>query len=106
MHHDDLPTLESMQSRVRQFMGFEVTPPPKVDGYIKDGDPLKVGDETVRALHTPGHSPGSISLSGNGYVLTGEPLFNHAIRQTHLHDAPPTPPTLSIPQKLSHLTNH
>src|SRR5438034_7413267 len=38
IHRDDLPMLESMQSRVRQFMGFEVPPPPKVDGYLKDGD--------------------------------------------------------------------
>ena len=84
IHHDDLPMLQSMQSRVRQFMGFEVPPPPKVDGYIKDGDSLKVGDETIRVLHTPGHSPGSISLSGNGYVLTGDALFNQSIGRTDL----------------------
>src|SRR6267143_740106 len=43
IHRDDLPMLESMQTRVRQFMGFEVPPPPKVDGYFKDGD-LPGGD--------------------------------------------------------------
>jgi hydroxyacylglutathione hydrolase len=84
IHHDDLTMLESMQSRVRQFMGFEVPPPPKVDGYLKDGDSLKVGDETVRILHTPGHSPGSISLAGEGYVLTGDALFNQSIGRTDL----------------------
>jgi glyoxylase-like metal-dependent hydrolase (beta-lactamase superfamily II) len=84
IHPDDLPMLQSMQSRVRQFMGFEVPPPPKVDGYIKDGDSLKVGDETIRVLHTPGHSPGSISLSGNRYVLTGDALFNQSIGRTDL----------------------
>ncbi len=36
IHRDDLPMLESIQSRVRQFMGSEVPPPPKVDGYLKD----------------------------------------------------------------------
>jgi len=84
IHPDDLHMLESMQSRVRQIMGFEVPPPPKVDGYVKDGDSLKVGDETIRVLHTPGHSPGSISLSGNGYVLTGDALFNQSIGRTDL----------------------
>jgi glyoxylase-like metal-dependent hydrolase (beta-lactamase superfamily II) len=84
IHPDDLPMLQSMQSRVRQFMGFEVPPPPKVDGYIKDGDLLRLGDETIRVLHTPGHSPGSISLSGNGYVLTGDSLFNQSIGRTDL----------------------
>src|SRR5947209_825765 len=84
IHRDDLPMLESMQSRVRQFMGFEVPPPPKVDGYLKDGEILNLGDETIRILHTPGHSPGSISLSGDGYVLTGDALFNQSIGRTDL----------------------
>ncbi len=84
IHPDDLPMLQSMQSRVRQFMGFEVPPPPKVDGYLKDGDSLKVRGETIRVLHTPGHSPGSISLSGDGCVLTGDALFNQSIGRTDL----------------------
>ncbi len=84
IHRDDLPMLQSMQSRVRQFMGFEVPPPPKVDGYLKDGDTLELGDEAIRILHTPGHSPGSISLAGSGYVLTGDALFNQSIGRTDL----------------------
>ena len=76
--------LESMQNRVHQFMGFDVPPPPKVDRYLKDGDLLNVGDETIRVLHTPGHSPGSISLSGDGYVFTGDALFNQSIGRTDL----------------------
>jgi hydroxyacylglutathione hydrolase len=84
IHSDDLLMLQSMQSRVRQFMGFEVPPPPKVDGFLKDGDLLKLGEETIRVLHTPGHSPGSISLSGIGYVLTGDALFNLSIGRTDL----------------------
>src|SRR5712664_39426 len=84
IHEDDLPMLRSMQSRAHQFMGFEVPPPPKVDGYLNDGDLLRLGDETIRVLHTPGHSPGSISLSGDGYVLTGDALFNQSIGRTDL----------------------
>jgi hydroxyacylglutathione hydrolase len=84
VNRDDLSILESMQSRVRQIMGLEVPPPPKVDGFLKDGDSLKVGDETVRILQTPGHSPGSISLSGDGYVFTGDALFNQSIGRTDL----------------------
>lgn len=84
IHPEDLSMLQSMQSRVRQFMGFEVSPPPKVDGYLKDGESLQVGEEKIRVLHTPGHSPGSISLSGDGYVLTGDALFNQSIGRTDL----------------------
>jgi glyoxylase-like metal-dependent hydrolase (beta-lactamase superfamily II) len=84
IHADDLPMLQSMQSRVREFMGFEVPPPPMVDSFLKDGELLKLGDGTIRVLHTPGHSLGSISLVGDGYVLTGDALFNQSIGRTDL----------------------
>src|SRR5438445_4753758 len=84
IHQDDLPMLQSMQSRVRQFMRFEVPPPPNVDGYLKDGEFLNLGDETIRILHTPGHSPGSISLSGDAYVLPGDAMFNQTVGRTAL----------------------
>jgi len=84
IHKDDLPMLEAMQARVQQFMGFYVPPPPKVDSFLKHGDQLTLGNETIRILHTPGHSPGSISLAGKGYVFTGDALFNQSIGRTDL----------------------
>ncbi len=84
IHKDDLPMLEAMQARVQQFMGFNVPPPPKVDSFLKHGDQLTLGNETIRILHTPGHSPGSISLEGKGYVFTGDALFNQSIGRTDL----------------------
>ncbi len=84
IHKEDLPLLEVMQERVRQFMGFRVPPPPKVDEFLAQDDTIKVGQETMHVLHTPGHSPGSISLAGNGYVFTGDALFNQSIGRTDL----------------------
>jgi hydroxyacylglutathione hydrolase len=84
IHRDDLPLLESMQSRVRQFMGFEVPPPPSVDGFLKDGEILMLGNEKMSVLHTPGHSPGSISIATGETVLTGDALFNQSIGRTDL----------------------
>jgi len=84
IHKDDLPMLEAMQARVQQFMGFYVPPPPKVDSFLKHGDQLTLGNETIRILHTPGHSPGSISLAGKGYVFTGDALFSQSIGRTDL----------------------
>ena len=84
IHHDDLSMLESMQTRVREFMGLTVPPPPSVDRFLKDGESLTVGPDAVKVLHTPGHSPGSISLAGQGYVFTGDALFNQSIGRTDL----------------------
>lgn len=42
---------------------------------LADGDTVRVGALTVRVLHTPGHTPGGISLQVPGHVLTGDTLF-------------------------------
>jgi hydroxyacylglutathione hydrolase len=82
LHKDDLPILQSMQARARQFMGFKVPPPPRVDEFLKDGDLLRLDGQTIRVLHTPGHSPGSISLHASKNILTGDALFNQSIGRT------------------------
>ncbi len=84
IHRDDLSMLESMQSRVRQIMGFSVPPPPKVDQFLEDGQSIEFGQDKVKVIHTPGHSPGSISLAGQDFVMTGDALFNQSIGRTDL----------------------
>src|SRR5438128_10696129 len=45
IHHDDLSVLESMHSRVKQFIIFSVLPAPKVDQFPTDGESLQVGND-------------------------------------------------------------
>ena len=106
IHHDDLPMLESMQARVQQFMGFKVPPPPKVDKFLKEGDQVSIGNETLRVIHTPGHSPGSISLVGKNYVFTGDALFNQSIGRTDLPGGDYETLIHSIKEKLFHLDDN
>ena len=47
------------------------------DARISDGDVFHVAGAQLKALHTPGHSPGSVSfhLASEGTVFTGDTLF-------------------------------
>ena len=56
----------------------QVYPDATPDGYHSDGDAFEVGGATLRAIHTPGHSPGSTCfyLESEGTVFTGDTLFN------------------------------
>lgn len=46
------------------------------DGELHDGDELVVAGTRLRVLHTPGHSPGGVSLLGpDGHVFGGDTLF-------------------------------
>lgn len=42
---------------------------------LEDGAVLTVGEIDVRALHTPGHTPGSICLLARGHLFSGDALF-------------------------------
>lgn len=66
LHPDDLVLWE------------QVYPDYKPDHGITDGDLIRVGGATLRAIHTPGHSPGSTCflLEEKGTVFTGDTLFN------------------------------
>jgi len=44
---------------------------------FRDGEVLKLGEETIRVIHTPGHSKGSCCfLCGEDKLLTGDTLFD------------------------------
>lgn len=59
-------------------------PPGKADILVHNGDVLKVGKIELKILHTPGHSPGSICLYGDGNLFTGDTLFVGAVGRTDL----------------------
>ncbi len=45
------------------------------DRTLHDGDVLPIGPVNIQVLHTPGHTPGSISLALPGHLITGDTLF-------------------------------
>lgn len=64
------------------FMSGSAETLAKPDMPLKDGDTIDVGDLSFTVLHTPGHSPGGISLYGHGMVFVGDTLFNFSIGRT------------------------
>jgi len=74
--------LQGMARIMSMFMTGSFSSPPKPDRLLKDGDVLKIGDLSFTVLHTPGHSPGGISLYGHGVVFSGDTLFNFGIGRT------------------------
>ena len=47
----------------------------RVDGRLEDGAEVRVGSVRVTVIHTPGHTPGSISLRVGRAVISGDTLF-------------------------------
>ena len=51
-------------------------PAERIDRRVHDNDELRVGDTRAVVLHTPGHTPGSISLRIGRAVISGDTLFD------------------------------
>lgn len=54
---------------------------PPFSRFLRDGEEVVPG---VRALHTPGHSPGSIVLVMDGILIVGDLVFAGSIGRTDL----------------------
>lgn len=67
-------------------LGYAVPAPLSVpDMPLHDGEIIEVGAMRLRVIHTPGHTPGSISLvCGATCVFSGDTLFHHGIGRTDL----------------------
>lgn len=82
IHEDDVTMMASIPSMMfRMYQGKESPP---VDITVKDGDIITVGKVNLKVLHTPGHSPGGISLYLPGHVITGDTLFVESVGRTDL----------------------
>jgi len=68
-----------LQARERPVPGFStlVGGPVRVDRFLGDGDEIGIGgDRSLAVIHTPGHSPGSISLllGDEGVLFSGDAI--------------------------------
>ncbi|MBC8208296.1 MAG: MBL fold metallo-hydrolase [Desulfobulbaceae bacterium] len=61
-------------------LGLEASPAP--DLLVKDDDVIMVGEEALRVIHTPGHTPGGICLYHAPDLFTGDTLFVGGLGRT------------------------
>ncbi len=62
------------------MLGLEPSPP--ADRLVEDGDIIEMGEERLRVMHTPGHTPGGICLLCGSDLITGDTLFVGGIGRT------------------------
>jgi hydroxyacylglutathione hydrolase len=61
IHEKDLDLYRHLDIQ-SQFLGMPTPATAKIDEFVREGDTLRWGGFAARVLHTPGHTPGSISL--------------------------------------------
>jgi glyoxylase-like metal-dependent hydrolase (beta-lactamase superfamily II) len=82
IHPLDAPMLGMLSSNAAVF-GISVANSPPCDRTIEEGETVSFGDFTFNVIHTPGHTPGGISLYSDGIIFVGEDtLFAGSIGRT------------------------
>ena len=84
IHKEDERILSSAPSDAKTFLGIDVPPPPKPDGWLQDGQTITIGRSAAKVIHTPGHTPGSVCFVFDGFVFTGDLLFAGSIGRTDM----------------------
>lgn len=65
-------------------LGTAVMPPIGETLPYQEGDTVPVGNLTVQVLHTPGHTPGGVTLRVEDVLFTGDTLFQDSMGRTDL----------------------
>ncbi len=64
-----------------------IMPASRIDQQLADGEDIQIGDLVVKAIHTPGHTPGSVCFLAGRYLISGDVLFPGGPGHTDSPDA-------------------
>ena len=78
-HSDHLEAFQQVRSATGAPVGVHPLEaaglPSRPDLLLEDGDAVSFGAVSLKAIHTPGHSPGSICLLSGKHLFSGDTLF-------------------------------
>ncbi|MGH7256021.1 MAG: MBL fold metallo-hydrolase, partial [Nitrospirales bacterium] len=101
LHQDDEELWHALEVQCQVF-GVPYQPVPPPDYWLHDEEKIVVGGMEGLAVHTPGHTPGSMCFhfSGDNLVLSGDTLFRGGIGRTDLWGGDFTAIQASIRERL------
>jgi len=78
IHLNDEPMLKDPELNGAVWLGIPFNSC-DADVLIDDSCPITIGTQEFQVIHTPGHSPGSITLYRKGLIFSGDLLFKGGI---------------------------
>lgn len=101
LNFDDLPILDQLDWQAG-WLGVPAPKRFKIDAPLREGDIFRLGVTQFHVLHTPGHTPGSVSLwiPQEKKLISGDTLFRDSMGRTDLPGGDAQKILQSIRQKL------
>ncbi|MFH1201329.1 MAG: MBL fold metallo-hydrolase [Candidatus Omnitrophota bacterium] len=86
IHKSDRDYLDNDDKNLSNFLGIKGSAPIEIK-TLEDHDTVAIANIKLEVIHTPGHTPGGISLRVDNMVFTGDALFCSGIGRTDLPGA-------------------
>jgi len=83
IHENERAFLSDEHLNGAALLGIPFTPH-HPDLILKDGQILQSGNISLRVLHVPGHSPGSVAFHSDSALFSGDVLFKDSVGRTDL----------------------
>lgn len=84
IHQDDSEFLVDPKKNLSSLSVLGEIEGPKADRLLTEGDEISCGKWELEVIHTPGHTPGGITLLGNDRLFVGDTIFARGIGRTDL----------------------
>ena len=82
IHKEDYNIFKDSLKSLSEFKGINLIVEP--DRFLKEGDAINVGELSLKIIHTPGHTPGGISIKCEDIIFCGDSLFKDGIGRTDI----------------------
>lgn len=83
MHQNDMELLKKVNQYLPMFGMPEMTIP-EIDIFINDGDIIKLGENEIKVIHTPGHTQGGVCYLVDDKLFSGDTIFREAVGRCDL----------------------
>ena len=85
MNESDQPLYDAIEMQAG-WLGVATPQQTEIDSPLRDGDTLRLGATELQAIHTPGHTQGSVSIwiPSENKLIAGDTLFRDSIGRTDL----------------------
>ena len=83
MHSGDNKWLKDVNKYLPMF-GMQKITIPQIDKFVQHGDELKFGENTIKVIHTPGHTQGGVCYLINDKLFSGDTIFRESVGRCDL----------------------
>lgn len=84
IHEKEQPVLDVLPEAKMRFPGFDFVELPEVDGYVREGQELRVGNLRGEVLLVPGHTWGHVCFVFEERIIAGDTVFAGSVGRVDL----------------------